>query len=940
MEERVQATEARTVAATSGVAAIAAKAAAAAKAVQAERHLRNGTAHSVQSLTPTKVGLTQASGGELSQDIDEKAPPRSLYPRPPPSLVADVAQSSHVSSSRPPELFSMDADDDTDDNSSPANVLTLSLEEQTSNFSSPEKAPGLSAEEELEYQEIEARFERFRERQTEVEQNVSALLARLNTQIRVPSSCASSECGDLTSLASSEWDTESLGPTEDGLSMLSSRNGSPIGSPRDATFATDSSLSLSAPTLELLKQATPTPRTSLGGVSSKPHSARSPEMLKRTSFGGSTSARAVERGDLSDLRSNGPEMAKAGSDSPSRQSMQTAMKQPRLTSQLLAQSGLQQQQELKAENAQVWAESHVPNFGSPKSALEKHGEARASQGDKLPVLGGLSAPPPLSPRAAVTQKSVTAMAPGAPPPVSVTAPANACFVSVGSSEVRSPMQSSTQTYCTPTQSPAIGSRALPGFGGESSFPDDEDLARWCGWTVVATPEGRLFFHNEHAQLSQWSQPPELANVLGEWVEIFDDSQPDAPRFWRNDFLCISLWKDPRQTTNIFQAALDGNLFFLQLYAEVDGQLDVIDPKGRGALHYSCAGGATQSALFLLQRKAQVDRRDETASTPLMFACRYGYASIVKLLLDAQAGLNVANDLGNTALHEAASMGHLDCLHLLLLCGASATARNAEGDGAADIATAKKHFSCLTLLRKHLNYSARGDKQDNRRTVPASMVGPSVRPSDSSFMHSTVLEVPSTTSESDPFLGIGSSSDPSLAKSHGTTTSSNAGGSKVYDNATIHERAGAECGGGSHPSSGHIDVQHRRGRRAAGRPPQVEYAGESSDSDLNEVAEVLTAKGLVGYDSDGASSGDSSDAQEDPNERRSRGATSRSRNGRRERSPVALGLLSRMQFVPHWLGAARRWMSGPVQADLGLPNRYHFNESTSRWECPDDAEVDK
>merc|ERR1740138_101231 len=89
--------------------------------------------------------------------------------------------------------------------------------------------PGLSFDEEREYEEIEARFKRFQNHQSEVERNVTALLDRLNTQIRVPSSIASSDCGDLTSLASSEWDTESLGPTDDGLSDVL---GSPLGSPR------------------------------------------------------------------------------------------------------------------------------------------------------------------------------------------------------------------------------------------------------------------------------------------------------------------------------------------------------------------------------------------------------------------------------------------------------------------------------------------------------------------------------------------------------------------------------------------------------------------------------------------------------------------------------------------------------------------------------------
>ena len=70
-----------------------------------------------------------------------------------------------------------------------------------------------------------------------------------------------------------------------------------------------------------------------------------------------------------------------------------------------------------------------------------------------------------------------------------------------------------------------------------------------------------------------------------------------------------------------QAALDGNLFFLQLYTEVGGFLDAVhelrgfvariwfrtspmlfpevDSKGRTALHYNCAGGSAQARLCCL-----------------------------------------------------------------------------------------------------------------------------------------------------------------------------------------------------------------------------------------------------------------------------------------------------------------------------------------------------
>jgi len=260
------------------------------------------------------------------------------------------------------------------------------------------------------------------------------------------------------------------------------------------------------------------------------------------------------------------------------------------------------------------------------------------------------------------------------------------------------------------QAPAIPQRHLPQFGTDAA--DAQDVAStWFGWCLVPTCEGRLYFHHEATHESQWHTPEELLDVLGEWEELVDASHPDHRTFWRNEILQVSLWKDPRSTTNIFQAAIDGNLVFLQLYADVGGPMNVHDTRsGLSALHYACAGGSTQSALFLVQRGAEVDRLERTATTPLIFACRYGFISVVKILLDSHANLSLANYNGTTALHEAAMMGHLDCLHLLLLYSADTTLRDQSGATAMDLALERRQNLCAALLRRH-------DKAHGRRPAP-------------------------------------------------------------------------------------------------------------------------------------------------------------------------------------------------------------------------------
>jgi len=806
------------------------------------------------------------------------------------------------------QVFSMADDDEEAEDAGQHEMITrplLDIEHDPAAASSGSQAPGLNADELKQYDEIEQQFQKFKARQHEVERNVSALLERLNTKIRVPSSIASSECGDLTSMASSEWDTESLGPTEDGLSILGSRVGSrvgsragtpplgsPIGSPRGehrSVFPRSgpSLSSLGLPGMPWPPQSSDW-RSQSKGMGSSSSTAPAPEnrsgemerhlehkIERPVGVGSGTGHTGGERGDLLDVR--GSDSSRGNNTfmrSPSGQLLPkptsskaeaASLDAPRLTSQLLATAELQQAKQ------QSWL---TPREQPAQDELAEPACASSAAPFDLPRTAQL-------PAATLGKEAANLLASRLP--------------QFGTNNLSDPP--SNEVYSA----------------------EEEELARWQGWTVVATPEGRLFFHNEIRQDSQWNQPPELASVLGEWVEAVDESQPSKPTFWRNELLRISLWKDPRPTTNIFQAALDGNLFFMQLYAEVEGQLDVVDHKGCSALHYSCAGGATTSATFLLQRSAEVDRRDENEATPLIFACRYGYASVVKVLLDSNADLNSANVSGNTALHEAASMGQLDCLHLLLLFHANATLVNKQGDLAVDIAAKKRHYSCTTLLRRYDQSATRVDAPWQRPVVDTLSAaaaplgtekGADTAPLRRNLGNPSVsMEVPSTTSsgETDP-LGTLSSSDACFANS----------------------AAPADRARGTPADAG--EPQPLR-RRKAGEPPKVEYVGKgnTSDSDLDAVAEACLER--EGTDSGGASSESSDGGQGQPGRPRGRGR-------RRERSPVALGLLSRMQGVTGFIGRARRW-AFPVKADLGLPNMYQYNRELQRWELngQEGAELD-
>eukprot|EP00448_Togula_jolla_P031973 CAMPEP_0170648516 /NCGR_PEP_ID=MMETSP0224-20130122/44778_1 /TAXON_ID=285029 /ORGANISM="Togula jolla, Strain CCCM 725" /LENGTH=683 /DNA_ID=CAMNT_0010980051 /DNA_START=44 /DNA_END=2093 /DNA_ORIENTATION=- len=262
---------------------------------------------------------------------------------------------------------------------------------------------------------------------------------------------------------------------------------------------------------------------------------------------------------------------------------------------------------------------------------------------------------------------------------------------------------------------------------QSLLPSSGKVAnadQWFGWVVQTSDDGRLFFHHAASGTTQWQTPRELEPVLGTWIKVdyegdeicADDVDAGAEdgSYWRNEVLGISAWKDPRYTSNVFQAALDGNLFFLQLYAEVGGFLDAVDAKGRTAMHYTCAAGSSQAVLYLVENCACTDIADHGGSTPLHWACRYGHSPIVRILLDAKANPDTQNSLGDTPMHEGATSGRVDALHWLVLIGANPMLRNLEAKTAAEVAGERNAQKVEAMLREH------EDRWQGRRGRPPSL----------------------------------------------------------------------------------------------------------------------------------------------------------------------------------------------------------------------------
>ena len=116
-----------------------------------------------------------------------------------------------------------------------------------------------------------------------------------------------------------------------------------------------------------------------------------------------------------------------------------------------------------------------------------------------------------------------------------------------------------------------------------------------------------------------------------------------------------------------------------MFAALDGDLELvkllaaagadITQAGWTALHYAAFGGHTEICRFLLDHKADIDAKSPNGTTPLMLAARQGHYDTVKLLLSQVAEPNARNEAGATALSMALRNKNMDIATLLRQAGA-------------------------------------------------------------------------------------------------------------------------------------------------------------------------------------------------------------------------------------------------------------------------------
>lgn len=115
------------------------------------------------------------------------------------------------------------------------------------------------------------------------------------------------------------------------------------------------------------------------------------------------------------------------------------------------------------------------------------------------------------------------------------------------------------------------------------------------------------------------------------------------------------------------------------------------------MHKAARCNDWKKIIFLYNQGNKVDSYDNKAQTPLHIAAIYGYIETAMILLQRRANPNARCKLGKTPLHLAAEHGHEDMVELLLQFGAHPNEKNSIEDMPAQLANRHAHFDIMIKL---------------------------------------------------------------------------------------------------------------------------------------------------------------------------------------------------------------------------------------------------
>ncbi|MBQ2645049.1 ankyrin repeat domain-containing protein [bacterium] len=178
----------------------------------------------------------------------------------------------------------------------------------------------------------------------------------------------------------------------------------------------------------------------------------------------------------------------------------------------------------------------------------------------------------------------------------------------------------------------------------------------------------------------------------------------------------------------FNAAKNGNVQVLGLFAEANAYINMKDDTGKTPVYYAAAAGQEKAVKFLLLCGADINVRDENLKSPLMAAIEAKSFETVFLLINVNASVKVSDENGYTPLHYAVlnnqkeivqtitskfcdteatdnegntplfySLGNKEIMNILLRSGADINGINSEGKTVLHQAVIKNDYDSVKFL---------------------------------------------------------------------------------------------------------------------------------------------------------------------------------------------------------------------------------------------------
>jgi len=183
------------------------------------------------------------------------------------------------------------------------------------------------------------------------------------------------------------------------------------------------------------------------------------------------------------------------------------------------------------------------------------------------------------------------------------------------------------------------------------------------------------------------------------------------------------------TSEIMNAAKDGNLEFVQAAAQRGADVNERSNKGKNALMFAASENHPEVAQWLIEQGADVNAADNYGTTALIVAATAGHDTVVKLLLDNGANAQARDDSGGAPLVNAVYFGHAETVQLLLdnlLQDKAAGLDKRDGEELLMLGAGLGHTDIVSLMVKAgIDVNGRGLKQRTPLMAAAAFDRPEV-----------------------------------------------------------------------------------------------------------------------------------------------------------------------------------------------------------------------